>query len=250
MGKSSGTSPRCSFRSPRITASCWRTRARVRTSIYPAFGRPFPLARPYRMRSTNASGIDSAWRSSTGSAAPRFCISLSPTGRVELVRAPPDGTVGNLMIKGDSTCAYYWNKHERTKDTIEGHWIRTGDKFSRDVDGYYWYAGRADDMLKVGGIWVSPVEIENTLVEHPAVQEAGVIGRRDADDLEKPMAYVVLAAGQQPSAELARELQDFVRSKIAEYKRPRWIEFVETLPKTATGKTQRFKLRQAASEAV
>ena len=162
----------------------------------------------------------------------------------------PDGTVGNLMIKGDSTCAYYWNKHERTKDTIEGHWIRTGDKFSRDADGYYWYAGRADDMLKVGGIWVSPVEIENTLVEHPAVQEAGVIGRRDADDLEKPMAYVVLAAGQQPSAELARELQDFVRSKIAEYKRPRWIEFVEALPKTATGKTQRFKLRQAASEAV
>src|ERR1700674_1287374 len=158
-----------------------------------------------------------------------------------------DGIVGNLLIKGDSICAYYWNKHERTKDTIEGHWIRTGDKFSRDADGYYWYAGRADDMLKVGGIWVSPVEIENTLVEHPAVQEAGVIGRRDADDLEKPMAYVVLAAGQVPSVELGRELQDFVRSKIAEYKRPRWVEFVETLPKTATGKTQRFKLRAAAS---
>jgi benzoate-CoA ligase len=159
----------------------------------------------------------------------------------------PDGIVGNLLIKGDSICAFYWNKHERTKDTIEGHWIRTGDKFSRDQDGYYWYAGRADDMLKVGGIWVSPVEIENTLVDHSAVQEAGVIGRRDADDLEKPMAYVVLAAGHQPSPELARELQDFVRSKIAEYKRPRWIEFVEALPKTATGKTQRFKLRQAAA---
>jgi len=158
-----------------------------------------------------------------------------------------DGTVGNLLIKGDSTCAYYWNKHERTKDTIEGHWIRTGDKFSRDADGYYWYAGRADDMLKVGGIWVSPVEIENTLVEHPAVQEAGVVGRRDADALEKPMAYVVLAAGHAPSLELARELQDFVRSKIAEYKRPRWIEFVEALPKTATGKTQRFKLRASAT---
>jgi acyl-coenzyme A synthetase/AMP-(fatty) acid ligase len=106
-------------------------------------------------------------------------------------------------------------------------------------------------MLKVGGIWVSPVEIENTLVEHPAVQEAGVIGRRDADDLEKPMAYVVLAAGHMPSPELARELQDFVRSKIAEYKRPRWIEFVDALPKTATGKTQRFKLRASvASEPV
>jgi benzoate-CoA ligase len=159
----------------------------------------------------------------------------------------PEGTVGNLLIKGDSTCAYYWNKHERTKDTIEGQWIRTGDKFYRDSDGYYWYAGRADDMLKVGGIWVSPVEIENTLVEHPAVQEAGVIGRRDADNLEKPMAYVVLAKEYVASPELARELQDFVRSKIAEYKRPRWVEFVETLPKTATGKTQRFKLRETAA---
>ncbi|MDQ6884105.1 MAG: benzoate-CoA ligase family protein [Candidatus Dormibacteraeota bacterium] len=162
-----------------------------------------------------------------------------------------DGTIGNLLIKGDSTCAYYWNKHERTKDTIEGHWIRTGDKYSRDADGFYWYAGRADDMLKVGGIWVSPVEIENTLAEHPAVQEAGVVGRRDANDLEKPMAYVVLAAGHQPSDSLGQELQEFVRQRIAEYKRPRWVEFVETLPKTATGKTQRFKLRQSvASEAV
>ena len=159
----------------------------------------------------------------------------------------PDGMVGNLLIKGDSICAYYWNKHQRTKDTIEGHWIRTGDKFSRDAEGYYWYAGRADDMLKVGGIWVSPVEIENTLAEHPAVQEAGVIGRRDADGLEKPMAYVVLAAEYVASPELARELQDFVRSRIAEYKRPRWVEFVEALPKTATGKTQRFKLRQSAA---
>ncbi|HEX3630377.1 MAG TPA: benzoate-CoA ligase family protein, partial [Candidatus Dormibacteraeota bacterium] len=157
-----------------------------------------------------------------------------------------DGTVGNLLIKGGSICAYYWNKHERSKDTIEGHWIRTGDKFSRDRDGYYWYAGRSDDMLKVGGIWVSPVEIENTLIEHPAVQEAGVVGRPDADRLEKPMAYVVLAKEYVASAELARELQDFVRSRIAEYKRPRWIEFVEALPKTATGKTQRFKLRESA----
>ncbi|HVH64905.1 MAG TPA: benzoate-CoA ligase family protein [Candidatus Acidoferrum sp.] len=159
----------------------------------------------------------------------------------------PDGTVGDLLIKGDSTCAYYWNKHERTKETIQGHWIRTGDKFSRDANGYYWYAGRGDDMLKVGGIWVSPVEIENTMVEHPAVQEAGVIGRRDADGLVKPMAYVVLAAEYVASPELGRELQDFVRSKIAEYKRPRWIEFVDTLPKTATGKTQRFKLRESAA---
>jgi benzoate-CoA ligase len=155
----------------------------------------------------------------------------------------PTGSIGNLLIKGDSTCAYYWNKHEKTKDTIEGHWIRTGDKYSCDEDGYFWYAGRSDDMLKVGGIWVSPVEIENTLIEHPAVREAGVVGRKDADQLEKPVAFVVLAEGQEPSEQLARELQDFVRSKIAEYKRPRWVTFVEELPKTATGKTQRFKLR-------
>ncbi len=106
-------------------------------------------------------------------------------------------------------------------------------------------------MLKVGGIWVSPVEIENTMAEHPAVQEAGVVSRRDTNDLEKPMAYIVLAAGYQPSDALAQELQEFVRQRIAEYKRPRWVEFVETLPKTATGKTQRFKLRESvASEPV
>jgi benzoate-CoA ligase len=154
------------------------------------------------------------------------------------------GEIGNLLIKGDSTCAFYWNKHEKTKDTIEGHWIRTGDKYWRDADGYFWYAGRTDDMLKVGGIWVSPVEIENTLMGHPAVREAGVVGRRDRDDLEKPAAFVVLADGYSPSQELATELQNFVRASIAEYKRPRWVEFVAELPKTATGKTQRFKLRQ------
>ena len=154
-----------------------------------------------------------------------------------------EGEIGNLLIKGDSACAYYWNKHDRTKDTIEGHWIRTGDKYSRDPDGYYWYAGRQDDMLKVGGIWVSPVEIENTLLEHPAVQEAGVVGREDQDRLLKPAAYVVLKAGVESSAGLARELQDFVRSRIADYKRPRWVEFVAELPKTATGKIQRYKLR-------
>ena len=156
------------------------------------------------------------------------------------------GEIGNLLVRGDSTCAAYWNKHEKTKDTIEGHWIRTGDKYSVDPDGFLWYAGRGDDMLKVGGIWVSPVEVENALVEHPAVLEAGVVGREDQDQLTKPQAYVVLAPGQTGSAELARELQDFVRSKLADYKRPRWVEFVAELPKTATGKTQRFKLRQQA----
>jgi benzoate-CoA ligase len=156
------------------------------------------------------------------------------------------GDIGNLLVKGDSTCALYWNKHEKTKDTIEGHWIRTGDKYSLDEDGFLWYAGRGDDMLKVGGIWVSPVEVENALVEHPAVLECGVVGRADQDELIKPAAYVVCAAGYAGSPQLAKELQDFVRGRLAEYKRPRWVEFVSELPKTGTGKTQRFKLRQRA----
>ncbi len=156
----------------------------------------------------------------------------------------PAREIGNLLIKGDSTCAYYWNKHERTKETILGEWIRTGDKYWVDDEGYYWYAGRSDDMLKVGGQWVSPVEIENTLVEHERVLEVGVIGATDADGLTKPRAFVVLRPGEEPSPDLAEELKDFVKSRIAPFKYPRWIEFVPELPKTATGKTQRFRLRQ------
>jgi benzoate-CoA ligase family protein len=158
----------------------------------------------------------------------------------------PQGEIGNLLVRGDSTCAMYWNKHEKTRDTIEGHWIRTGDKYWQDADGFFWYAGRGDDMLKVGGIWVSPIEVENALIEHPSVLEAGVVGREDNDRLVKPLAYVVCASGVSGSAELARELQDFVRARLAEYKRPRWVEFVAELPKTGTGKTQRFKLREHA----
>jgi acyl-coenzyme A synthetase/AMP-(fatty) acid ligase len=153
------------------------------------------------------------------------------------------GEIGNLWIRGDSVCTGYWNQHEKTKNTIEGHWIRTGDKYTQDVDGFYWYAGRTDDMLKVGGLWVSPVEVENALVAHDAVLECGVVGREDHDGLIKPMAFVVLAAGAHGSADLAKALQQFVREQLAEYKRPRWVEFVEELPKTATGKIQRFRLR-------
>jgi benzoate-CoA ligase len=158
----------------------------------------------------------------------------------------PQGEIGNLLVRGDSTCALYWNKHEKTRDTIEGHWIHTGDKYWQDEDGFFWYAGRGDDMLKVGGIWVSPIEVENALIEHPSVLEAGVVGREDNDRLVKPLAYVVCAAGVSGTPELAHELQDFVRQRLAEYKRPRWVEFVAELPKTGTGKTQRFKLRQQA----
>jgi benzoate-CoA ligase family protein len=159
------------------------------------------------------------------------------------------GEIGNLWVRGDSTCAAYWNQHEKTKNTIEGQWIRTGDKYSVDEDGYYWYAGRTDDMLKVGGQWVSPVEVEGALVAHDAVLECGVIGREDHDGLMKTMAFVVLRDGMRGSPELAKELQQFVRTQLAAYKRPQWVEFLPELPKTATGKIQRYRLREMAAAA-
>jgi acyl-coenzyme A synthetase/AMP-(fatty) acid ligase len=157
--------------------------------------------------------------------------------------AVPPNEIGNLWIKGDSLCAGYWNQHEKTKSTIEGHWIRTGDKYTQDADGFFWYAGRSDDMLKVGGVWVSPVEVENVLIAHDSVLECGVVAHEDHDALSKPKAFVVLRPGIAGSPELAKELQQFVRERLAEYKRPRWVEFLQELPKTATGKIQRFKLR-------
>jgi benzoate-CoA ligase family protein len=161
-------------------------------------------------------------------------------------RDVPRGEIGNLLISGDSTCACYWNQHEKTKATIEGRWIRTGDKYYQDADGYFWYAGRSDDMLKVGGIWVSPIEVENTMIEHPAVHECGVGAREDRDGLIKPYAFVVLRRDVYGTPELAAELQQFVRSRLPDYKRPRWVEFIDELPKTATGKLQRYKLRERA----
>jgi benzoate-CoA ligase len=158
-------------------------------------------------------------------------------------RPVPVGEMGNLLIRGDSTCAYYWNQHEKTKKTIQGDWIRTGDKYTQDADGYYWYAGRTDDMLKPGGIFVSPIEIESALMNHETVLECAVVGRDDADGLSKPYAFVVLRDGARGSPELAAALQQFVREQLPDYKRPRGVEFVTSLPKTATGKLQRYKLR-------
>ena len=154
------------------------------------------------------------------------------------------GDIGNLLVKSDSTCSHYWNQHEKSKSTIEGHWIRTGDKYYQDADGYFWYAGRSDDMLKCSGVWVSPIEIESVLIEHLAVQEAAVIGREDHDQLLKPAAYVVLKSGTAATPGLTHELQEFVLSRLPVFKRPRWVEFVDELPKTATGKLQRYKLRE------
>ena len=158
-------------------------------------------------------------------------------------RPVPQGEIGNLRVKGDSTMAYYWNQPEKTKQALFGAWIQTGDKYYQDADGYFWYCGRADDMLKVGGIWVSPVEVEATLIGHPAVLEAAVVGSEDEERLVKPRAYVVLKDGFTASPALDAEIKAFVKDKIAPYKYPRWIEFVAELPKTATGKIQRFKLR-------
>jgi len=155
----------------------------------------------------------------------------------------PIGEIGNLMVKGDANSPFYWNKHEQTKRMMQGEWLKTGDTYYCDADGYYWYCGRSDDMMKVGGLWVSPIEIENTLMEHPAVLESGVIGDNDADGLLKPKAFVLLKSEFKASAELRVELQNHVKSKLAPYKYPRWIEFVDDLPKTMTGKIQRFRLR-------
>jgi benzoate-CoA ligase len=159
----------------------------------------------------------------------------------------PPGTVGTLWIKGDSIAAAYWNKHVQTKQTFVGEWTNTRDKFLVDGDGYFWYAGRADDMMKVSGQAVWPSEVEGLLQRHPSVLESGVIGTADPDGLIKPVAYVVLKDSHPACPELARELQQFVKQKTAPHKYPRAIVFVEDLPKTATGKIKRYVLRERAA---
>jgi len=156
----------------------------------------------------------------------------------------PQGEIGNLLVKSETTSQLYLHQYQRSQRTFLGEWLFTGDKYFVDKDGYYWHAGRSDDMLKVGGIWVSPVEVESTLISHPAVLECAVVGHADASNLIKPRAFVVLKEGHAPSDALAKELIDYCKEKMAEYKRPRWIEFVAELPKTATGKIQRFKMRE------
>jgi benzoate-CoA ligase family protein len=162
----------------------------------------------------------------------------------------PSGQTGTLLIRGDSIACGYWNKHEQTKDTFMGQWINTHDKFWKDEDGYFWYAGRTDDMIKVGGQAVWPADVESILLEHPSVLESGVAGVPDLDGLIKPWAYVVLKDGHDPTVELVGELQAFVKSKTAPHKYPRVVKFVKDLPKTATGKIQRYKLREMGAEEI
>jgi benzoate-CoA ligase len=153
----------------------------------------------------------------------------------------PDGEPGDLYIQGPSAAMMYWGNREKTRDTFQGGWTKSGDKYVRNPDGTYTYGGRSDDMLKVSGIYVSPFEVEATLIQHAAVLEAAVIGVNDADGLTKTKAFVVLKAGQSATE---AELKAFVKDKLAPYKYPRQIAFVQDLPKTATGKIQRFKLRE------
>ena len=153
------------------------------------------------------------------------------------------GEVGTLWVKGDSTAAYYWNNREKTAQTMRGEWLNTGDMYYQDADGYFVNCGRGDDMLKVGGMWCSPMEVEGRLIEHPKVLEAAVVGRDDAEGLTKPEAFIVLKDPGDAGDPLAEELRRHCKEALDGYKYPRWINFVDALPKTVTGKIQRFRLR-------
>jgi benzoate-CoA ligase family protein len=159
-----------------------------------------------------------------------------------------DDEAGRLFISGASIARCYWNNVERTAATMVDGWLDTGDTYRREAAGHFYYCGRSDDMMKVGGIWCSPFEIESKLIEHPDVLEAAVVGRAGADELIKPEAFVVLKHGRKADEALAAELLEFCKTGLAPYKYPRWINFVTELPKTATGKIQRFLLRQSSRE--
>ena len=168
---------------------------------------------------------------------------VDPTGQPVV-----PGAIGDLMVSGPSTAPCYWNRHALTRDRMRGRWFFTGDKYRIDEDGYYWYAGRSDDMFRVSGQWVSPIEVEGALMEHACVLEAAVIAFEEETGLHSPKAFVVLREGYEGGAELARELQDFVKQRITPYKYPRRIEFLRELPKTAAGKVLRYKLREMSAQ--
>ncbi|MBV9983232.1 MAG: benzoate-CoA ligase family protein [Bradyrhizobium sp.] len=182
---------------------------------YGSSGRPVP---GYRVRLVNEAGADVA-----------------------------DGEVGEMLVHAPSAGEGYWNQRNKSRSTFEGYWTRTGDKYTRDADGRYTYCGRSDDMFKVSGIWVSPFEVESALITHPTVLEAAVVPEADPEGLLKPKAFVVLRAGAD-AGDLHEVLKEHVKQKIGPWKYPRWIEVVDSLPKTATGKIQRFKLREGAHQ--
>ena len=162
-------------------------------------------------------------------------------------RQLPAGEMGTLRVKGDSAALCYWQAHEKSKQTFAGDWCTTGDQFHFDVEGYFWYHGRTDDMLKVSGVFVAPAEIENCLLRHEAVLEAAVVGHDAGDGLVKPKAFLVLREGHAPGDELAQSIKEFVKSHLALYKYPRWVEFVPSLPKNDRGKIDRKQLKEQES---
>jgi benzoate-CoA ligase len=158
-------------------------------------------------------------------------------------RELPRGEVGTLWVSGDSMALEYWQQHEKSKSTFRGHWCVSADKFQQDDEGYFYFCGRGDDMLKVAGKWLSPVEVENALLQHQAVREVAVIGFKDADGLEKPKAFVALNHGYSGGAELAEVLKQHVRQSLAPFKAPRHVVFLDALPRSDRGKVLKTALR-------
>ena len=175
----------------------------------------------------------------SGTPVPGYAVRLVDDLGAEVAQ----GEVGELLVKGGSAAADYWNQRDKSRTTFEGEWTRTGDKYERRPDGRFIYCGRTDDMFKVSGIWVSPFEVEQALIAYPSILEAAVVAHRDDQGLEKPKAFIVLKPGTEFNT--FDELNEFVKTRIGKWKYPRWIEVVDDLPKTATGKIQRFKLRNA-----
>jgi benzoate-CoA ligase family protein len=179
----------------------------------------------------------------TGRPVPGYEVELRDGDGDERARLTPPGEVGDLYVKGPSSALMYWRDRERSRATFLGGWVKTGDRYSQLPSGHFRYAGRSDDLLKVSGQYVAPVEVEQKLQEHEAVLEAAVVGRLDANGLVRVHAFIVLRPGQEGTAALVTELQSFVKEHLAPHKYPRDVSFLEELPKTATGKIQRFKLR-------
>ena len=187
-----------------------------------------------------ANTIDDIRPGTTGRPVPGYEIKLVDADGVEVAQ----GEIGDLVVKGPSAAILYWNKRQKSRDTFLGEWTSSGDKFFVNDAGYYVYAGRSDDMLKVSGIYVSPAEVEATLIKHPSILEAAVVGAADDNQLIKPKAYLVLNQDCEGNDTLSVELTQFVKGHLAPHKYPRWFVYVDELPKTATGKIQRFKLRE------
>jgi len=176
---------------------------------------------------------------SSGKPVPGYHLKLVDDNGKEV----PKGQIGTLLVKGETGAQQYWRGREKTLATMQGEWIHTGDKYYEDADGYFWCAGRADDMLKVGDTWVSPIEVENCIIGHVAVREAAVVGQTDEKGLTKPKAFVVLREDADPSQKLEKDIEKWAMERLTEHKYPRWIEFVKELPKGPTGKIRRSKLR-------